>query len=60
VALVTQKQTCCQVANKEQILIMKTMQMTSDKQHYTWTRVGAERLRLPFSRKPGTNVDSED
>jgi hypothetical protein len=26
----------------------------------TWTNLGAERLRYPFSGKPGLNVDLED
>jgi hypothetical protein len=32
----------------------------SDMQHSTWTRVGPERPRFPFSQKPGTNIDLED
>jgi hypothetical protein len=33
---------------------------SSDMQHNTWTWVGAERPHLPFSGKPGINVDLED
>jgi hypothetical protein len=32
----------------------------SDMQHETWTKVGAEQPRFPFSGKPGLNVHLED
>jgi hypothetical protein len=32
----------------------------SDMQNGTWTKLGAERLRYPFSAKTGPNFDLED
>jgi hypothetical protein len=52
--------TCHQVVNKEQIRMMKTVQITTVTFNTTWTAVGFERPRFPFSGKSGINVDLED